>query len=129
MSSLAQTSQGDLDISSGNLVIVLDTDTCIAQKLTNQLRLILGEWFQDTRIGIPYFQYIMIKNPDLRVIGQIFRSAFLQTPGVKDVLSADLNFITTTRTLSASFKIQTDSGAILLGGIGAPFIITVQGTI
>lgn len=128
MSSFLQTSHGDLDMSSGNLVLVQDPSFILAQKLTNQLRLILGEWFQDTRVGVPYFQHILIKNPDLRVIGQIFRSAFLQTPGVAEILSADLQFITTNRTLLANFKILTDTGAILEGGIGTPFIITLQGT-
>lgn len=127
MSDFLQNTNNDLQVSEGNLTIIRDLDLVIAQKLTCLMQLYLGEWFADTRIGMPYYQAILVKGADLNAIGQIFRNAFSQVNGVKSIVSADLNFISTTRTLIAVFSIETDSGAILVGGIGKPFIVKVPG--
>ena len=79
----------------------------------------------DTRIGIPYYQRILVKNPDLATIGQLFRQILLNCPGVAGVLQADLDFLTTSRQLTATFVVQTNTGAVLQGGLNSPFIVQV----
>lgn len=115
----------DLDLSSGNLVIVQDEDTSIAQKLTIRFQLFLGEWFMDARIGVPYLQVVFVKNPNLVVVGQLFRNIIRNTPGVLNILSEEIDFVPSQRTLTAIYTIQTDSGAIIEGGVGSPFIVTI----
>ncbi len=115
--------EGDLDLSGGNLRVEKDPDLCTAQKLTNRFRLFLGEWFIDTRIGIPYFQLVFVKNPNLQVIAQLFKRVCLQTPRVLNVLSESLNFFNGQRSLICEMKVQTESGAVLVGGPGLPFIV------
>ena len=124
MSCFSQTSSSDLDLSSGNLTVQSDPAHYTAVKLGNRLQLFLGEWFVDTRLGVPYFQQIYVKNPDLAVIGQLFRQVILGCPGVASVLQANLDFVSNLRTLTATFVVQTDTGAVLTGGLGAPFIVT-----
>jgi hypothetical protein len=124
MSSFAMVGM-DLDLSSGNLVIVQDEDTNIAQKLTIRFQLFLGEWFMDARVGVPYLQVVFVKNPNLVIIGQLFRNVIYSTPGIANVLSENISFVPATRSLLATYKIQTISGAILEGGVGSPFIVTV----
>ncbi len=129
MSAFAQsTLTGDLDLSTGNLVLVKDPATLCAAKLTNVLQFFLGEWFMDTRQGVPYFQNVFVKNPDLGSIGQLFAKIILQTPGVKALQSANLDFDNTGRTLSANFTVQTDTGAVLQGGLGTPFVVILGTT-
>lgn len=118
---------GDLDISTGNLVISRDINLQVAQKLTNRFRLFRGEWFMDQRIGMPYLQQVFVKDPDLTGIAQMFRRAILDTQGVQAVLEANLNFLSGLRTLQAEFKVQTITGAILQGGLGTPFIVILDG--
>lgn len=120
--------QGDLDLSMGRLVLVSDVNTLTAQKLTNRFQFFLGEWFMNALEGIPYYQQIFVKNPDINAIGQLFYRVITQTPGVRDVRSASLNFISTTRQLLADFVVVTDTGAILTGGLGQPFVVTQNGT-
>lgn len=113
MANLLLTLAGDLDFSSGGLQIVEGTDE-IAQKLFTRLQFFLGEWFLDRRQGIPYYEKILIKNPDLIIIQSIFREAILETPGVTsllDVIQTDLE--SATRKLSVRFAAQLDSGAVL----------------
>lgn len=126
MSCFLQTSApgNDLDLSSGNLVVISRLADVTAQKLTNKFQLFLGEWFIDLRIGVPYYQSIFVKNPNLSNIAQIFRRVILNTPGVNAITSASLDFISNQRKLNASFTVSTIDGFILEGGVGSPFIVT-----
>lgn len=127
MSALAQDQFGDLDLSSGNLRVETNPDQCTAWKLTNLFRLAKGEWFADSRLGVPYLQYVFVKNPNLGIVEQIFRKVLLFPRGVSRILSGSLDFVTTNRSLAASFAVQTASGATIEGGPGESFIVTVQG--
>jgi hypothetical protein len=127
MSCFLQTTSSDLDLSSGNLQIVSSLGLIVAQKLTNRFQFFLGEWFVDTRQGVPYFQQVFVKNPNLAAIGQMFRQVIMQTPGVAAVITANLDFISQTRSLTATFVVQCDDGSTLEGGLGIPFIVTLDG--
>lgn len=103
-----------------------DPDLCTAQKLTNRFQFFLGEWFLDTRLGVPYYQNVFVKNPDLNLIGQLFQRVITQTPNVASLTTAALNFINSSRELTAQFVVKTLTGAIIEGGPGQPFIVTLN---
>jgi hypothetical protein len=127
VSCLLQTTTGDLDLSSGNLVLVDDTDGLaqqVAQELNNRFALWLGEWFGDTRLGVPFVDFVLVKNPDMTVVGNIFSQIITSTPGVATILSGSVDFDPAARTLAATYVVQLDNGAILTGGPGVPFIVT-----
>lgn len=126
VSAFAQTTTGDLDISSGNLVVRSDVAQVTAWKLTNLFSLFKGEWFRDLRVGVPYIQYVFVKNPSLGVIGSLFRQVCQSAPGVARVTEMDLNYTPKTRKLAVNIQAQTNDGAQLQGGPGVPFIITQQ---
>jgi hypothetical protein len=106
MADFKMDSDGDLDISNGELHIVEGREA-VAQEVRIGLRFFLGEWFLETRIGIPYFTDIFKKSPNLGVIQDIFRRAIESVPGVKRVVDITLDFNATTRTLSLSFSAET----------------------
>lgn len=124
MSAFAQTPSGDLDISTGNLQVNQSIAQCTAWKLSNLFGFFKGEWFLDQRQGVPYFQYVMVSNPQLRLIGNLFRLVALSAPGVASVTAVQLDFTPRARTLVATIACQTNEGATLTGGIGVPFVIT-----
>jgi hypothetical protein len=126
VSAFAQTSIGDLDISTGNLRVERTIAQVTAWKLTNLFFFFLGEWFADTRQGLPYFQYVYVSNPNLRQIATIFERVIRAAPGVASVTQVALDYQPRARTLGASFSATTDDGATLSGGIGVPFIISGQ---
>lgn len=101
-----------LAIANGDLVLV-DGLAAIAQDVTTRLQFFLGEWFLNTSAGIPYFQKILVKNPNLAVVGSLLRKTILTTPGIK-TLTEDLSFVFTgaTRTMSVSFTADTISGPL-----------------
>lgn len=122
MSTIALDSSNDLQITEGRLVLLTDNDEALAQKLRNKFLLGKGEWFLDTRLGVPYFEQIMIKNPNTEIIKQIFRQVILKTDGISSVDSVEIS-VSAERELSFSFRAVADSGAVITGGSGTAFIV------
>ena len=92
---------GDLDITN-NAISLVDGYDYIGQSWLIRLRTIHGEWFLDQRIGIPYFEYILIKNPSETLVRSLFRQATYSVSGIKEILGMEYNLNTATRTLDLS---------------------------
>lgn len=95
---------------------------CIIQRIRMRFRWFLGEWFLDLREGVPYFQDILVKNPDLNLIQFIFRRVLTLTPGIKSVQSFDLVHDKSSRNLSVSFVATLVDGGIITAE-SEPFIV------
>ena len=112
MSDLALDSDGDLLIDDDSFILV-DEDDAIVQQLTIRFKFFLGEWFLDTRLGVPYFPEVLVKNPDLSRVRGIFQQVILTTPGIASVDSLELLLDNATRVLSVSFRARKTDGEIL----------------
>lgn len=122
MSTYALTSEGDLDLVGGRLVRVTGADAA-AVTLRNKLRLFLGEWFRDIRLGIPYYQVVFVKNPNLNQIRAMFRRVILGTAPIAAVDTLTLGPIAPDRSCPFNFKALCDDGATITGGADQPFIV------
>lgn len=80
MAALLLTSTGDIDITNGRTTTVTDPVQAGAIKLRGRLNLFLGEWYADTRVGVPWFQRILRKGVSTRLIETIIRSVIINTP-------------------------------------------------
>ena len=76
----------------------------LAQRIDCYLRTFLGEWWADPTLGVPYFQEILKKNPDISVVRQAILSVILQVPGVVSVPSLTVDLDRATRRMSVSFE-------------------------
>ena len=103
MSDIALDTFGEVDFSPTGPHIITNADA-VAQHLRIRLRFFSGEWFLDTRIGIPYYSQIFVKNPNLAAINTVYRRAIVSTPGVEKLERLDLNLDASTRKLSVSFS-------------------------
>jgi len=100
----------DIDTQNGTGLRIIDGVDAISQHILIRLRFFQGEYFLDQRLGIPYYQDILIKNPNLVVVRSIYREAILETPGVLDITRFDLNFDSANRSLRVDFTCTvTDS--------------------
>ena len=113
---LLLTDAGDLDVTGGALHIAEDL-TAIRQAISIHLRFFRGEWFLDTTAGLPYFQEVLIKNPQILAVQSIFRSELLKVPGVSSIESLILTYSASARTLDVAFRVVTDTGAIIEGTV------------
>ena len=112
MSDIALDSSGDLDFTGAELSLLVDAEA-IAQEIRIGLKMFKGEWFMDTRVGMPYMTDIFVKAPKLNVLQSIFVRAIESVPGVRSVDRCTVTLDTPTRTLLVSFTATSDTGAAL----------------
>ena len=72
----------------------------VAQRLRCRLRFFYGEWFLDTRQGVPYFRDVLLKRPSLGLIKSLFRRVILSTPGIVSIREYNAKIDVASRTLT-----------------------------
>lgn len=102
---------GDLVVQNGDLMIVSNGER-VAQQVLITLREWLGEWFLKTSDGVPYLEYILVKNPNEAHVRQVLSEAIQSVDGVKGVTELEFAFNRILRTLTVSYEIATDYGFI-----------------
>ena len=103
----------DLQIQNFDLVLINDIDQ-IAQNLNIRLRFFVGEWFLDTLVGIPYYQYFFIKNPNQIQVDTFLKDEILNTDGVTNLTSYASDYDGSTRQYSVEFTAVTVSGDVAI---------------
>ena len=112
MSDLLQdTVTGELVLVNGDLQLTSGRGE-VRQNLVQALRFCYGEWFLDTTGGIPYFQQVLVKAPDLVSIQGIFINAITAVPGVLELLSFEFTFDAPSRELTLTFAVNSTDGII-----------------
>ena len=110
----------DFQVINNDLVFTSDVNTPgtnnILQDILQRLRLFQGEWFLDNSIGIPWFQQIFVKNPDVSKIEAIFIDAILSTNGVDSLIEFSLTPNYPNRSFALSFSANTTSGVVDYSG-------------
>lgn len=101
----------DLVLVDGNVTMTGD----LAQRLDCLLRTFRGEWWLDPSIGVPWFEEVLKKNPDLQVIRQLLVSVLMSDSEVASVSRMDVELDRITRTLGVSFEVQSTSKATVSG--------------
>lgn len=94
----------------------------VLQRVMIRVRFVMGEWFLDTRLGVPYFQRVLVASPDLRAIQVLFERVFLSVPEVRAVVGVRLTLDRTIR------RLRVDGFTLVLGDgtkvrTSAPFIL------
>lgn len=84
----------------------------VAQQIKINLLTLLGEWFLDESVGVPYLEEILIKNPRMASIETILRDHITSVPNVNRVTSFGLSWSRQSRILSVEFACDTDLGPI-----------------
>lgn len=105
----------DLDIIGGDLVLTKD-QAAIRQHLEQRLQSFRGEWFLDLDSGVPYFQDILLKSPNPMTMDGAFKKCILETPGVLELTSFFLEFVSAQRQLKLTFSVDTINGSVDFSG-------------
>jgi hypothetical protein len=109
MTDLKLDANEDLAIEENDLVLIDGLDA-IAQDMQTRLQIFQGEWFLDTRIGVPWFQKILGTKGRLLLVKSVIRKSILTTPGVINILDLNFDFEGSTRLLSISGRCGTEEG-------------------
>lgn len=96
---------GDLKITdSGDIELT----NSVRQAIRVRLRWFLGEWRLGPDAGIPWFEEILIKNPNIDRCCQLFREAILSVEEVKNVTNMSLTIDPKTRRAVLKFSATTE---------------------
>ena len=101
----------DIVLKNGD-VLLIDNAERIAQQILISLRFWLGEWFLDTRQGVPYLEYILVKNPNEAHIKQVLTDAIKDVDGVDLVTNMDLSLNRIKRALTVEYTVKTSAGML-----------------
>ena len=86
------------------------TQTPLDQRIDCRLRTFLGEFWLDVTLGIPYFQEILKKNPDMQAVRAAFAAEIQKVSGVKVLNSLEVSMDRALRKLTVTFNVTgTDS--------------------
>lgn len=102
MQFLQDLTTGDLVIKNNNFAITPDGTQEVAQRLCQNLRTLLGEWFLDSSLGVPYIQSILVKNPT-HAPG-ILKNTITTTEGVQSLLAFSFTLDNQSRGATVTFK-------------------------
>lgn len=112
MKDLQLDDQGDITILAGDLEIVSGIDW-IAQDIEQQMQFFSGEWFLDTTQGFPYFQFVLVKNPNLDIIQALFQDKICQISGVKELNGFQFGYDGNTRSVTIDLQAKTTNGQVI----------------
>lgn len=116
----------DLNLTDGQFTLTDPGVVAIVQHIKTRLQFFQGEWFLDLREGLPWFQEILVKGPNIPRVRALLRAAILETPGVSLVDQLDLALDTSTRTLTVTWRATLDDGTAISSDEYGPFILEVQ---
>jgi len=103
----------DLIYTGSDLLMVDELDQ-IEQSLKERLLFYRQEWFLDTTSGIPFYDDILVKNPNVPNIENIIKAEIMDTPEAIELLSFKSEFDAPARSYSVSFSLRTEFGVASL---------------
>lgn len=106
----------DLKFVNGDLVLI-DGAEEVEHLLRSRLRTFLGEWFLDTRAGVPYHEEIFVKQPNIARVDATFKQIITETDGVLELLSFNLDYNSAKRQLDVDFSVRSSQGIIEITGV------------
>lgn len=111
MSAFKLTVTGDLDMTTGGLVVI-DGAQQVLQQIRSSLRLFLDEYFLDTTLGVPYIQKIFQKGTGQGVIEGLLKQTILDTDGVIELTFFQLVLGGQNRIGTLTFTVLTTNGVV-----------------
>ncbi|WP_175984549.1 hypothetical protein [Burkholderia stabilis] len=104
-----QDADGDYVFGGGDADFLVNTPETVAQAVLTRLRLLRGEWFLDTTVGMPWATDVLGKYTNGTYDAAI-RQCILGTQGVTEITSYSSSVDPETRALTVSATINTIYG-------------------
>jgi len=102
----------DLEIEKFDLSFQDDQLDATRQRLKIRIKFFFTEWFLDTSFGLPYYEIILKKNPNLQEIEGRLIETIISTPRVLEMLEFNLDFNPASRILFVNFRVLTEDGTL-----------------
>lgn len=106
---LALDTNGDLLVNSSGDFVPIDS---VRQGVQIKLRWVKGEWVFNPSFGVPYFETILVKAPNVALIEKALRDQILSVEGIVSVGSVDIDIDAKGRVMKAKFTASTTNEEI-----------------
>jgi hypothetical protein len=106
----------DLKFINGDLVLINGSEE-VEHLLRANLRTFLGEWFLDTRVGVPWHEEVFVKNPNLARVDATLKQVILETSGVLELQSFVIGYSEAKRQLEIDFAVKSEQGEIIINEV------------
>lgn len=100
----------NLEITNSDLTLVSGS-VYVANKIRIALRTFKTEWYLNINAGLPYYEEIFIKNPNVDFIADLYQSEILKIKEVKELTEFELTL--ENRKMTITFTAILQSGEIL----------------
>ena len=110
MNDLLLTPDGDLAVSEFGDISLTDS---VRQAVRIRLMWFLAEWRFAPMFGVPYFEEILVKNPNAERLRGIIRDKAMTVDGVLDVRNISVAIDKPSRKAVVRFEFVTTEGAFL----------------
>lgn len=104
MADIKLNSGGDIEIGSSGDIALTES---VIQAAKIRLRWFLDEWRFNPEAGLPYFEDVFVKNPNLDKIKSILRKELLAVDGILAVPEISIAVAKEDRTAVIRFKVET----------------------
>lgn len=108
---LALDDDGDIALNSAGLPHFIGGADEAAQRMGVRFKFFRGEWYRDLRLGVPYFEVVFTKAPNLVHVRSLFRQLILGVPGVTRLNRLSETFDRGTRVLRPTFSAAFEDGS------------------
>jgi len=98
-----------------NLRLTSTLTEFVSQKIENLLSYFYGEWFLNFEGGIPYFEKIFTKNPDLNLINTILLRQIKLIDEIIEIIKFETVYDSALRTFSVEFNVKANDGETVEG--------------
>lgn len=95
---------GDLYFEGADIVLA----DSVRQKINIRLRWFFQEWRWDDEAGIPYFEYLFIKNPNLNQVKEIIEEQIFNVDEVTEVNDVSIEIDSKSRRATITYDAATD---------------------
>lgn len=109
---LALGNDDDIALNSAGLPYFIGGADEARQRIRVRFRFVRGEWYRDTRLGVPWFEVILVKQPNLTLVRSLFRQVVRSVRGVTLQRMGE-TYDAASRTLSPSFAARFEDGSTI----------------
>lgn len=97
---------GDLHFKGADIVLA----NSVQQKIRIRLRWLFQEWRWDDEAGIPYFECLFIKNPDLEQVKEMVEEQIFNVDEVTEINDVSIEIDSKSRRATIRYEAVTDGG-------------------
>lgn len=105
MPDILMTSSGDIFVSDTGDISLTES---VRQAVIIKIKWIFQEWRLGPELGFPWYEEVLIKNPDVAKIRSLLRSAIMEVDGVQSAVVSEALLDEVNRTLTVKFSFVVD---------------------